>query len=264
MSEQDRYIPGVPCWIDTAQPDPEAATRVLRRAVRVGVRGRHAAARRPASYFIARLHGGDVAAVGSQPEGAPQSAAWDTYVWVQDADETAAKVRAAGGSVLHGAVRRRRRRAHGGLRRPRRRRVLRLAGRARTAAPTVVNEHGVAELQRPPHARPRGREGVLRRGLRLGAPRRRRRLDVGAARPTATSSSSARPGCASRWPRWARPERFEDVVASLVPHRRRPARHRAALGRDVRRRRRRRDRRAGRRARRPGRWCRRSTRRGCA
>ena len=26
MSEQERYIPGVPCWIDTAQPDPEAAT----------------------------------------------------------------------------------------------------------------------------------------------------------------------------------------------------------------------------------------------
>ena len=25
MSEQDRYIPGVPCWVDTNQPDPEAA-----------------------------------------------------------------------------------------------------------------------------------------------------------------------------------------------------------------------------------------------
>ena len=25
MSDQDRYIPGVPCWIDTNQPDPEAA-----------------------------------------------------------------------------------------------------------------------------------------------------------------------------------------------------------------------------------------------
>ena len=25
MSEQDRYIPGVPCWIDTTQPDPAAA-----------------------------------------------------------------------------------------------------------------------------------------------------------------------------------------------------------------------------------------------
>ena len=25
MSENDRYIPGVPCWVDTTQPDPEAA-----------------------------------------------------------------------------------------------------------------------------------------------------------------------------------------------------------------------------------------------
>ena len=25
MSEQDRYIPGVPCWVDTSHPDPQAA-----------------------------------------------------------------------------------------------------------------------------------------------------------------------------------------------------------------------------------------------
>ena len=25
MSAQDRYIPGVPCWVDTNQPDPDAA-----------------------------------------------------------------------------------------------------------------------------------------------------------------------------------------------------------------------------------------------
>ena len=25
MAELDRYIPGVPCWIDTTQPDPGAA-----------------------------------------------------------------------------------------------------------------------------------------------------------------------------------------------------------------------------------------------
>jgi len=41
-----------------------------------------------------------VAAVGSQAEGAPPVGAWNTYVWVHDADETAAKVGAAGGTVL--------------------------------------------------------------------------------------------------------------------------------------------------------------------
>jgi hypothetical protein len=25
MPERDGYIPGVPCWVDTSQPDPEAA-----------------------------------------------------------------------------------------------------------------------------------------------------------------------------------------------------------------------------------------------
>ena len=27
---QDRYIPGVPCWIDTNQPDPHAAVEFYR------------------------------------------------------------------------------------------------------------------------------------------------------------------------------------------------------------------------------------------
>ena len=52
----------------------------------------------PGKYLQARLGGGLVAAVGSQMESAP--AAWNTYIWVENADETAAKVREAGGSVL--------------------------------------------------------------------------------------------------------------------------------------------------------------------
>ena len=30
MPERDGYIPGVPCWIDTSQPDPEAAVDFYR------------------------------------------------------------------------------------------------------------------------------------------------------------------------------------------------------------------------------------------
>jgi uncharacterized protein len=51
-------------------------------------------------YFIARLGGGNVAAVGSIPESAPPAATWNTYVWVDRADETASKVREAGGGVV--------------------------------------------------------------------------------------------------------------------------------------------------------------------
>jgi predicted enzyme related to lactoylglutathione lyase len=51
-------------------------------------------------YLVARLRGGEVAAVSSQLEGAPAEAVWNTYIWVENADESAAKARAAGGSVL--------------------------------------------------------------------------------------------------------------------------------------------------------------------
>ena len=51
-------------------------------------------------YFMGRIRGGDVAAIGSIPDGAPSVATWNSYVWVDSADETAAAVRKAGGSVL--------------------------------------------------------------------------------------------------------------------------------------------------------------------
>jgi len=99
MSKQDRYIPGVPCWIDTTQPDPQAAVSFY--SDLFGWQFEDVMPpEAPGRYFIARIRGGDVAAVGSQPQDAPPMAVWNTYVWVTDADETAGKVRAGGGSVL--------------------------------------------------------------------------------------------------------------------------------------------------------------------
>jgi uncharacterized protein len=99
VPERDGYIPGVPCWIDTSQPDPEAAADFYS-----GLFGWELEDVMPpeagARYFMARIRGGDVAAVGSIPEGAPQMATWNTYVWVDSADDTAAKVRDAGGKAL--------------------------------------------------------------------------------------------------------------------------------------------------------------------
>ena len=99
MAERDGYIPGVPCWVDSSQPDPETAVAFYRGlfgwefqdAMPAGSRGR---------YFVARLRGGDVAAIGSLPEGAPAVATWNTYIWVASADETASKAQEAGGSTL--------------------------------------------------------------------------------------------------------------------------------------------------------------------
>src|SRR3712207_4079850 len=52
----------------------------------------------PGPYFVGRLGGGDVAAVGAPSGDAP--ATWNTYVWVESADDTATKVRDAGGTVI--------------------------------------------------------------------------------------------------------------------------------------------------------------------
>src|SRR5215203_4174090 len=117
MPERDGYIPGVPCWVDTSQPDPEAAVDFYS-----GLFGWEFEDVMPAGseakYFIARLPqsarrgrsifgeaqatsgSGDVAGVGSIPAAAPPAAMWNTYVWVDSADETAAKVRDAGGGAV--------------------------------------------------------------------------------------------------------------------------------------------------------------------
>lgn len=99
MLERDGYPAGVPCWVDTGQPDPEAAVRFYR-----GLFGWEFEDRMPADspgrYFVARLRGRAVAAVGSQPEAAPPTPVWNTYIWVDSADQAAAKVKAAGGNAL--------------------------------------------------------------------------------------------------------------------------------------------------------------------
>ena len=99
MPERDGYIPGVPCWIDTSQPEPKAAVDfytglfgwAFEDVMPPGSEG---------EYHIARIRGGDVAAVGSIPEAAPPVAAWNTYIWVESADDAAAKARDAGGGAV--------------------------------------------------------------------------------------------------------------------------------------------------------------------
>ena len=97
MPERDGYMTGVPCWVDTSQPDPEAAI-----AFYGGLFGWELEdvmpPASPGPYFVARVRGGDVGAIAPAAEGA-ERAAWNTYIWVDSADEAAAKVREAGGSV---------------------------------------------------------------------------------------------------------------------------------------------------------------------
>src|SRR6202011_964877 len=99
MPDRDGYIPGVPCWVDPNQPGPAAALPFYRELFGwefedVGPPGSGT------TYAIGRIRGGDAAAVSSIAPGGAPVAKWNTYVWVDNADETVAKARDAGGTVV--------------------------------------------------------------------------------------------------------------------------------------------------------------------
>jgi uncharacterized protein len=101
MSEP-RYQPGVPCWVETLQPDPQAA---------VGFYGEllgwefsepgSMPGDPPGQYFVARVDGRDVAGVGSQPRGdAAPEPGWITHMRVDSAAAAARAAARAGGRVV--------------------------------------------------------------------------------------------------------------------------------------------------------------------
>lgn len=98
MSERDGFEPGVPCWVDTWQPDPEAAAGFYTQIFGWETEG-PTTTDSEGKHFICRLRGRDVTAIAGPPPGG-MPAAWGTYVWVEDADQTAARVVDAGGSVV--------------------------------------------------------------------------------------------------------------------------------------------------------------------
>jgi predicted enzyme related to lactoylglutathione lyase len=92
------YPHGVTSWIDTEQPDPDAARAfygelfgwAFTEAMPPGA---------PGSYLIATLDGKDVAAIAPARAGS-DPVAWNTYVAVDDIDATCAAVTAGDGRVV--------------------------------------------------------------------------------------------------------------------------------------------------------------------
>jgi predicted enzyme related to lactoylglutathione lyase len=93
MSDRNGFPAGVPCWITSLQPDPDAAAAFYARLFGWDyVDG--------GGFHVARLRGRAVAAVAPQPRGfGPMPTAWITQVRVASADEAVRATRAAGGTV---------------------------------------------------------------------------------------------------------------------------------------------------------------------
>ena len=168
------------------------------------------------SYFIGRIRGGDVAAVGSIPDGAPPMATWNTYIWVDSADETAAKARDAGGAVVMEPF------------------DVMDAGRMAVLADPegavfcvwqaknhkgakVVNEHGSLNFNGLATRDPEGGQGVLRRRVRLADRWPCPPVRCGRCPATAITSRRAAPGLREQMAQMGAPEGFIDVVAALNP-----------------------------------------------
>jgi uncharacterized protein len=104
VSQRDAYEHGVPCWVDTLQPDVDAALEFY-----AGVFGWEFGESGampgdpPGRYYVAQLGGRDIAGVGSLPAG-PHSLppSFNMYVCVDSVDAVASEVRSAGGAVLDG------------------------------------------------------------------------------------------------------------------------------------------------------------------
>jgi uncharacterized protein len=98
VSERDGYQHGVPIWVDTWQPDGEAAV-----AFYGGLFGweieETSPPGAPRRHWMCNLRGRRVCGIGSPPPVPDHTPVWGTYVWTDDLDDTVAKAKEAGGKL---------------------------------------------------------------------------------------------------------------------------------------------------------------------
>jgi len=91
------YAPGTPSWVELSSPDVDASAGFYRELM--GWQATEPGPAETGGYRMFQQDGQNVAGLMGHMQ-AGQPTAWATYVSVADADETAAKVTAAGGSVM--------------------------------------------------------------------------------------------------------------------------------------------------------------------
>jgi uncharacterized protein len=98
VTQMTTYAPGIPCWVDYSSPDIDATVSFYSDVLGWDVPEAENA-EQTGGYRVANIGGSGVAGLmPAMQEGQP--AAWQTYIAVENADETAAKVQAAGGQVI--------------------------------------------------------------------------------------------------------------------------------------------------------------------
>jgi len=105
VSKRDGFEPGVPCWIDTWQPDADAAV-----AFYTALFGWDAAEAplddAQVRHVMLSIDGREVAGIGWRPDGDGPDlpTAWGTYIQVADLDATVGAATGAGGRLVMGPI----------------------------------------------------------------------------------------------------------------------------------------------------------------
>jgi uncharacterized protein len=97
VTRSTAWPPGTPCWVDLSVDDVARA-----RAFYSGLFGWDIQEGPPEAggYSMCLIDGKSVAGIGPKMGGPGTPTAWTTYLATESADETAAKIRAAGGQVM--------------------------------------------------------------------------------------------------------------------------------------------------------------------
>jgi len=101
VREPSSYPAGVPCWIDTAQPEPQAAADFY--GGLFGWEFEEQSSEQTGTYLVATMEGDPVGAITAAAQGSA-SAQWTNYVRVDAVDDAVEAITAAGGRVLMGPL----------------------------------------------------------------------------------------------------------------------------------------------------------------
>jgi predicted enzyme related to lactoylglutathione lyase len=97
MPEFTSYAHGTPCWVDVTSPELDKSIEFYKGLF--GWEAEQAQEPEAGGYTMFLLKGKHVAA-GSPPQQEGMPAYWTTYIASDDVDDTAAKIREAGGTVM--------------------------------------------------------------------------------------------------------------------------------------------------------------------